>query len=263
MSNDSQSSQDASADDESSGGQRSREAGFRAGAHGKSVTSGTFDDRTPEGRPVHTHVNSGWEEAQGECAQCGWSGVGQEANAGPPPDDPDAPFWQVRCPACGYPMLQLAWSTEDQLSDAADRGHPGAISELAASQRRERFVARVEASQAVDPTSWPKLEGDALDFQLTLTDDENGDCWLLLSPLTDETRDLELDVGDPSVIHVELAAWENPEPAGRIARLLEQRYGARFRYLDPWPATLYLCGDVISHASRIKAELGRHAPLEE
>jgi hypothetical protein len=65
---------------------------------------------------------------------------------------------------------------------------------------------------------------------------------------------------DPRVLHAELAAFEDTEPARRISRLLEQRYEMRYRHLYASRALVYLGGDDLSAWSRICSHLGRHDP---
>lgn len=65
---------------------------------------------------------------------------------------------------------------------------------------------------------------------------------------------------DPRILHRELAAYETIEPVTRIVPLLERRYGRRFRYLRTDDALMYLLGDDLGAADRLKNALGKHLP---
>jgi hypothetical protein len=199
---------------------------------------------------------SGWEAQYQTCTKCGWRGMGAEAGR-----EVFTGLIQVDCPACDGRLFTVALPTPEQVDQAAAQQQPQAVSMQRAAQERQAYNQRRSTTILQDPASLPDIDGDELDFRLTLLDGEAGDVWLLLT-----TRDGQDDgkrigtLDDLRVLHAELAMFEETEPAGRISRVLEQRYGQRYRHLYTHRALLYLGGDNTSARSSIARALGRHAP---
>jgi hypothetical protein len=151
--------------------------------------------------------------------------------------------------------------TAEEVKRAADEGVPEAVSMQRAAERREVYFQRREGTLLRSSDSLPDLDGEVLDFHLTLIDDDAGDLWLVLAMGAGEADEDRIEgIDDPRVLHAESAAFEDTEPARRISLLLEQRYGMRYRHLYANRALVYLGGDDLSAWSRICSDLGRHDP---
>ena len=199
---------------------------------------------------------SGWEAQYQTCAKCGWRGMGAEAGR-----EVFAYLIQVDCPACDGRLFNVALPTPEQVAEAAAQRQPQAVSMQQAAQGRQAYNQRRRSTLLHDSESLPDIEGEELDFRLTLLEGEAGDVWLLLATRGAQGDGTRIDtLDDPRVLHAELAMFEETEPTGRISRVLEQRYGQRYRYLYTSRALLYLGGDNTSASSSIASALGRHAP---
>lgn len=199
---------------------------------------------------------SGWEAKYQTCTRCGWRGLGSEAST-----ELFTELLQVDCPACDGRLFLVVFPTADEVKRAADEGVPQAVSMQRAADRREVYFQRREGTLLRGSDSLPDLDGEVLDFHLTLIDDDTGDLWLVLAMGTGEADEDRIEgIEDPRVLHAELAAFEDTEPARRISQLLEERYGTRYRHLYAGRALVYLGGDDLSAWSRICSDLGRHDP---
>jgi hypothetical protein len=198
---------------------------------------------------------SGWEFQEQECSKCGWVGLGSEAG-----EELFFALVEVNCPACDGRLFTVPLPTDEQVAEAAAKGIPQAVSMFLAAQQREMFLVRRNYTLLRDGEGLPDIDGDELDFYLTLWD-LHGETWLVLGRGDGQGADAGIDSLDhPNFLHFELAQFENTEPVGRIARVLRSRYGSRFRYLYTRRALLYLGGDNLSAASQIRSTLGPHTP---
>ncbi|MFM2437764.1 MAG: hypothetical protein RLZ55_575 [Actinomycetota bacterium] len=156
------------------------------------------------------------------------------------------------CGGCdGRPFL-VSIPSADQTRHAASEGNAMALADLAAMDRKAAFFAERELTLLTDSGKLPDLDGDHLDFSLTCWDD--GQRWHVLTVGDGPPQDLN----DPRIIHAELAAYETIEPVERIVALLENKYGARFRYLSTRGSDVWLLGDDIGY-SELTQTLGAHA----
>ena len=181
---------------------------------------------------------SGWEGQQQNCSRCDWTGLGSEAAV-----ELFTGLLQVDCPECDSRLFLVTMPTAAQITEAAATGNPIAVSMQSGADKRRLFLLRREATLLRDGRALPALDGDVLDFYLTLADN-HGEVWLVLAFGTGERPNDHIEtVSDPRVLHGELAVFEDTEPAGRIAGVLADRYGSRFRHLNTGRALLYLGGD--------------------
>lgn len=198
---------------------------------------------------------SGWENQEHTCSKCGWTGLGTQADL-----ELFIGVTQVDCPGCGGRLFTMGMPSAEQTAEAAVAGNPQAVSMTLAAHEREMFLQRRNETLLLDGDDLPDLDGEALDFYLTLGDHE-GHTWIYLALGDGKGHDGGIDsMLDPRVLHGELAVFEDTEPAGRISGVLRRRYGDRFRYLYTHRALLYLGGDNLSAASAIRCALGRHHP---
>ena len=198
---------------------------------------------------------SGWEFQEQECSKCGWVGLGSEAG-----EELFFALVEVNCPACDGRLFTVPLPTDEQVAEAAAQGIPSAVSMFLAAQERDMFLVRRNYTLLRDGEGLPDIDGDELDFYLTLMD-LHSETWLVLGRGAGLGEDAMIDSLDhPNFLHFELAQFENTEPVGRIARVLSSRYGSRFRYLYTRRALLYLGGDNLSAVSQIRSALSEHNP---
>lgn len=201
---------------------------------------------------------SGWEFQEQHCSKCGWVGLGSEAS-----EELFFALVEVNCPECDGRLFTVPFPTDEQVAEAAAKGQPNAVSMFLAAHERDMFLLRRNYTLLRDGESLPDIDGEELDFYLTLWNLE-GVIRLVLGRGSGQGEDALIDSMDhPDFLHFELAQFENTEPVGRIAGVLRSRYGSRFRYLYTKRALLYLGGDNLSAASEIRSALGRHNPPEE
>lgn len=160
------------------------------------------------------------------------------------------------CPECDARLLLVSLPSEKSTREAAAKGNPEAIAELATLDERAQFFAAMEASQLTDASALPELEGDTLDFFLTSWNPDEARAHTRHFLATGMPYLSGAD--DPRIVHSELAAFETIEPVERLVPLLEERYGSRFRYLRVAPAALYLFGDDLSLPGLCRNALGAH-----
>lgn len=198
---------------------------------------------------------SGWEFEEQTCSKCGWVGLGKDAW-----EELFFALVEVNCGGCGGRLFTVPLPTDEQIAEAAAVGNPQAVSMFLAAHERDMFLLRRNYTLLRDGESLPDIDGDELDFYLTLWTLQ-GEVRLVLGRGSGQGKDAAIDSMDhPDFIHFELAQFENTEPVGRIAGVLRNRYGDRFRYLYTRRALLYLGGDNLSAASEIRSTLGRHNP---
>lgn len=201
---------------------------------------------------------SGWENQEHTCSRCGWTGLGSEAYM-----ELFIGVTQVDCGGCGERLFTMGMPSAEQTAEAAAAGNPQAVSMFLAAHERDMFLLRRNYTLLRDGEKLPDLEGDTLDFYLTLGDN-GGQVWMFLACGTGRGDNDAIDsMLDPRVLHAELARFEDTEPVGRIAGVLSSRYGDRFRYLYTKRALLYLGGDNLSAESEIRSALGLHYPSKE
>lgn len=198
---------------------------------------------------------SGWEGQQQTCSKCGWTGLGSEASV-----ELFTGLLQVDCPECDGRLFLVTMPTAAQIAEASTAGNPQAASMQHGADERRMFLLRREATLLRDGGALPALDREVLDFYLTLAD-HHGTVWLVLACGTGARPDDRIaTLSDPRVLHGEMAVFEDTEPAGRIAGVLADRYGSRFRHLHADRALLYLGGDNLRARGEIRSALGRHSP---
>jgi len=176
-----------------------------------------------------------WRNAILECPSCGWKGTfGQGLR------DQSDMVMDSSCPNCAEsPMLAVVSAT---CSVAEYQAHRDSLKEA----EKAFGDAQVEAIEArarahfLTAEDLPELEGDALD----LVWDADGGSVVLLHQGREIGR--------------ELGGFENYRRFLDMVRILEARYGRRFRALVPTDASMLdLLGDEITALGRIRAEQAR------
>ena len=198
---------------------------------------------------------SGWEFQEQTCSRCGWVGMGSDAG-----EELFFALVEVNCPACDGRLFTVPFPTDEQVAEAAGKGNPQAVSMFLAAHERDMFLVRRNYTLLRDGEGLPDIDGEELDFYLTLWT-LDGEVRLVLGRGSGQGEEAEIDSMDhPNFLHYELAQFENTEPVGRIAGVLGRRYGDRFRHLYTKRALLYLGGDNLRASSEIRSALGRHNP---
>lgn len=182
----------------------------------------------------------GWRQEEFICDTpgCGWVGRGSETSI----DEVYDALYEQACPSCGERILVISHPTFSEVRKAAERGVPEAVADLPFVELAETMAAEQSAARdGLTADSLPDLDGSILDFALELT----------------ESRAFVLLHGGRE-LYREPAGWEDLGLVERLVPLLEERYGERFRWLDPRRAELYLLGDKLGHASTLSRLLGSH-----
>jgi hypothetical protein len=175
---------------------------------------------------------SNWKKELFTCSHCGWRGLGNEAF----PDEAG----MIECPRCDHGVGYVEFPSLRDTEKAAARGNEDAIRDLpkkrAEIKQLEDRIRRFEHEKLKDISQLPALAGESPEFVLDVIKVDDEDYQVIR-------------LGDVEVWR-ELAFWDHLPRFNELKKLLQEKYGAKFRSLTPTPWALdWLTGD---HYFRVK-----------
>jgi hypothetical protein len=135
------------------------------------------------------------------------------------------------CGECGKMIAIVVFPTVDEIKRAAAAGNPKAIEELPSALEQEAFWKRLERLCLKSPEQLPDLDGDRLEFDWDMEEDEDDERWTVIR-------------SGGAEVWREPAVWEGMSRFFEVEALLAERYGSRFDSLAPTEASMmYLYAD--------------------
>lgn len=163
------------------------------------------------------------------CPDCSWQG-----RAGDHHTVHDE-LLDIRCPDCDELLAVVVYPTLDETREAAAAGNQQAVKDLPGFEAQAAARRESASTLLTDPAQLPELDGD----ELVLTWELDGDQVLLH--------------GD-RVIWREHAYYESYQRFAEIFELLRQRYGKRFKGLQPTlHSETWLYGDRLGAPAKVDA----------
>jgi hypothetical protein len=170
----------------------------------------------------------GWQNEVFVCPYCKWTGKIDEMSKGYFQE-----LFDAKCPKCWTNMAIVSYPSYRDTKDAAARGNPKAVADLAVWEerlacwrvRRERW----EKEKLTDIAQLPDVPGDCL--QAVMAVEEKVETWFVLK------------IGDMSIWR-ELGWYGSPARLRELEALLGAKYGDRFKELKMTPACAVVVYDL-------------------
>jgi hypothetical protein len=180
-----------------------------------------------------------WLSSSHKC-KCGWSGSATELET-----EMFEEVFEYFCPKCGIRLGLMSYPMEYEIRTAAAAGNSAAKEMLKQVVSRESYAQRVMESRISSIEELHDVPDEQVSVRLSLVD-VGSDTFLTVS-------------GNDIEIGRELCFFEDPEPASRLLKILEEKFGRRLESVNWSEATLYLCGDRTSFVSTV-AEIFQKYP---
>ena len=139
----------------------------------------------------------------------------------------------------------MSYPMDYEIRTAAAGGNSAAKEMLKQILSRESYAQRVMESRISSIEELHDVPDEQVSVRLSLVD-VGSDTFLTVS-------------GNDIEIGRELCFFEDPEPAYRLLKILEEKFGSRLKSVNWSEATLYLCGDRTSFVSTV-AEIFQKYP---
>ena len=160
------------------------------------------------------HVSEAIETMSCRCSECDWEGVGS---------DLDLQFQGRRtwasCPHCFTDLAMITAFSEEEYENSY------------IGERYREFVALCKREQISNSKALPSVKGLRLEFTWDIEEPDDGSCDYLV-----------VTCNDQEVLR-EIAYWNNKDRFDQVNDMLKERYGIRFRGLNPtFRSSTYIYG---------------------